>query len=706
MKIMRKGLTLLFSCFLFITISISLSADGRASQEGENLRRTLRFLNELPNTSFIREERSLLADYGGFGSSLLVSAIAAGADESAGTFVFAIPLDADFAIDTALAMVERFPGNPVNVLVAFLGGEKNELPKDMGGITHRGLRDLLTKTDTPENWVLCYFDAYSPPARLVISHGIRGYVTPLELITPLPSLFTPRSIPWSFRIRQNAVYKLGLVEGPEALAITWGEGVNGFVLSGVNQTGKNENGEAILPRDLADILLAYAASLDFPVLNPEKHYSFMAFPGGRFFFINELIMVALMLAAVAIFLSLYLFYSVRYNAVLLFHIRLFFRYFLIFTILLFLLVISIKLSGILYYSLATVLNTSSGTSNHAGGIVLTMLLSLLIFYFSSNVLSILRFPLRERFYKFAAVIFLFLGILSAILQDFSYIPVFLWVFTFFLLGVMVSNPVLVFVFALSLPLFALITLSNIFIADNERLTELFIGSVFRTQDSWLVIFQSSLLIFPIFLLVKRGIMLSGILLRKKQKHSDKTRSFILRLFQARLTRKNIIIPALVAVVVLAMVVQIVMPERGVSPERRFIAEGPESENKENVPHPVLTLSIEDVAFQDSRIITLHLAARGSPVRFDVSIVSRTERILLPLYSTPVPFERSDDGMRINFFLGERPPNPLVIEIVVPQDFDGSLEAAAIYNSWDPAIDLLEEPASDNYILRVSNSLYL
>jgi hypothetical protein len=227
-------------------------------------------------------------------------------------------------------------------------------------------------------------------------------------------------------------------------------------------------------------------------------------------------------------------------------------------------------------------------------------------------------------------------------------------------------------------------MSNIFLTEYERLTELFTSRAFRTQDSWLVTFQSALLILPFLLLAKRGVALSRILLRSKLKLNKKSR--------------YIMIPVLVPVVILAMIVQITIFKPDIAPERRFIMQTHESD--------ILSLSIEDVVFIESRIITLNLAARGNPVRFDVSILSGTEEILLPLYSAPVPFQREDEGKRINLSLGEHPPNPFIIEIVVPLEFHGLLETAAIYNTWDPAIDTGEKPASPDYVLQVSKNARL
>ncbi|MDR0496086.1 MAG: hypothetical protein LBH42_00570, partial [Treponema sp.] len=47
------------------------------------------------------------------------------------------------------------------------------------------------------------------------------------------------------------------------------------------------------------------------------------------------------------------------------------------------------------------------------------------------------------------------------------------------------------------------------------------------------------------------------------------------------------------------------------------------------------------------------------------------------------------------------PNPLTIEIVLPLAFEGLLDAAVIYDTWDSTIDPGEKPNSGNYILMVS-----
>ena len=159
----------------------------------------------------------------------------------------------------------------------------------------------------------------------------------------------------------------------------------------------------------------------------------------------------------------------------------------------------------------------------------------------------------------------------------------------------------------------------------------------------------------------------------------------------------IVVSISIAVVLGTMFVQILLiSKQQFLPERRFIVEEQETGKGE-----ILNLSLEDMVFQDSRIITLHLEARGSPIRFDVSLESKSGLSLLPVYSAPVPFEREDEGRKILFSLGEHAPNPLALEIVVPENFEGLLNAGAVYNTWDPAIDPQGKPGSDDYVLTVS-----
>ena len=708
---------------IFFLIPVLLSAEPL---EAENLNRVIRTLSGL---SIPFESRSLLADYGGFGSSLLVRSGSTEDDfsqetegQSPGTFVFAVPLEADFAVDTALALAEKIKNkhsylqknlnNSANIIVAFLGDETNELPFEQGGISHKGLRDLLTLTDMPENWVLCYLDAAENPESLFLRHGVRGYVAPLDIVKPLPSLFRSRDISWSFRIRYNEIFKLGLVEGPEPLFIAWEEEINGFVLSGKshqandskrkfpsggNQPGPipdSTAGKTVSPLTLAEVLLEYAESLDFPVLKADKHYFSFNLPGGKTVFVSEGHTAILLLLTAGIFLFLFLVYSARYNAILIFHIKLFFKSFWVFLILLPLLMISIKVSGLLYSLLFQAFGplpgALSGRPNYAG-MVLMMQLAVLVFFLPSPALDLFHFPKRAQFYGFSSVIFVILGLVSAAFLDFSFVPVFLLSFFFVFLGASLSRPLLVFICTFLIPISAFGALLNIFETGNAKIAELFLSPLWNTPDSWRVAFQTAVFSLPIFLLLRRG----SILIQKSMHRGLEPKP--------KRQYRLIAVPILIVLVLGAMVVQILLiPKTQISPERRYIAEQSGTGNV----NTILELSFDNVNFQDSRIITLRIGARGNPVRFDVSLESVDGVSLHPVYSAPVPFMREDNGKRIKFSLGEHPPNPLALEIVLPHNFTGLFKAEAVYNTWEPALEIGERPNTDDYILRVSRTIDL
>jgi hypothetical protein len=259
------------------------------------------------------------------------------------------------------------------------------------------------------------------------------------------------------------------------------------------------------------------------------------------------------------------------------------------------------------------------------------------------------------------VIFSAFAILQAAYLDFAYVPFFIWAFIFISIGAIVPNYVLVFILALLAPILANFAILNILQAGSARLAELFIFSPWQEIEGWIVTIQLALLILPVLLLFLRGIILF-------QKSSIKIKMI------NRKTR-HIVLLILAATFVLAMVIQVFIFEYKNLTEKRFISEIIETEEDNSV----LTLLIDDVVFQDSRILTMTLAASGDPVRFGVSLESMDERTLLPVYSAPVPFERADDGRMIYFILGEGSSNPFEMEIVLPLDFEGFLKATTIYN---------------------------
>jgi len=528
---MKVGIGVISLLVLLAPMLIS----AEPSLEQENLSRVSRTLDAL---SIPFERRSFLAAPGVFGHSLLVRADSPG---EPGIFVLAIPLDAEFAVDTGLALAEkmRYYSSPVSILIAFLGNERGKTP-EAGGASHQGLGDLLTLIDVPENWVLCYLDIAQGPGELIIRHGTQGYVAPLEILQPLTTFLRSSGIPWSFRIRHNEIYKLGFVEGHEALSLAWEEEVNAFVLVGAG------TGQAITPHAVAAMLLDYAGSLDFPMLKVDKHYFFLTGPGGEVIFFGQGLMVALLLIMAGVCFFLFLIYSARYNALLVFHTRLFFKSIWIFFLLLVLLVASIMACGLLYSALFRAFGPAAPAAlpPHAyyAGAGLTMLLAVLVFFLHSPIFSLIRIPKRSQFYGFSSVILASVGLSIAAFLDFTFVPAFLWAFLFSFLAASLSKPVPLFACVLIIPLFAAVALLNIIETGCVRIAGLFIFPDWKAVDTWLASFQIALFSLPLILLIKRGI----ILCKKppRRKHKGKAR---LRL---------VVVSVLLTLVLTAMLVQI------------------------------------------------------------------------------------------------------------------------------------------------------
>ena len=492
--------------------------------EQENFGRVSRTLTAL---GIPFEERPLPDTYA---SSILVRT-----GSAAETFVLAVPLEADFAVDVGLALAEKAQSQdkPVSIMVAFLGGSQK--PGGAEESSGKGLRDLLTLADIPENWILCYFDVAGSPKELVIRHGSLGYAAPLDVLRPLTSLLRSRGIPWSFRIRYNEIYRLGLAESHQAVAIAWEREINSIALTAAyfpfDGLPDEADAEIVSPHEIAELLLEYAASLDFPMLMVENHYFFFVAPwGGDVVFFGEGLTVALLLIMTGICLLLFLVYSARYNAILLFHVRLFFKSAWIFLLLFSLMVVSIRASGLFYATLFRILGPPAGGGQSAQvyftGAALTMLLAVLVFFLHSPVFSKIRIPRRAEFYEFSSVILLVMGLLAAAFIDFSFVPAFLWTFFFGFFAATLSKPLLVFLCIVLIPLFALSALRNIIETESIRIAEIFISPEWRTLDAWLPAVMVALFCLPLILIVKRGIILTRKSLRLKSRPKSEYRLIV------------------------------------------------------------------------------------------------------------------------------------------------------------------------------------
>jgi len=669
MRIKSRILSLL-AMLLFLQPLLSA-----VSPETENLFRVRQTLTRL---SVPFEQRSLLEGFGGFGSSLLVHI----RGNTLGTLVIAVPLDADFAVDIGLALIQRMRNetSSVRMIVAFLGNERSSFPESFGGVTHKGLKDMLSLVDIPENWLLAYLDIAEAPEALVLQHGTRNYVTPLEVVRPLTSLLNSTSIAWSFQIRYNEIYKLALVDSHEALPLAWQNEVNSFVI--LSTAKSNAKGTEITPEIMADVLFDFSSSVPFPLIKADRHYFFFKGAENRLLFFSEAFIVTLFIVIAALCLLLFIIFSVKRYVLLFFYTRLFLRTLWVFLILLPLMVVSLKTAMFLY---SRIVNTfaphilQAAQPNYAG-VALTILLSVFIFFLPSPLLALIRFPRRAEFHGVSSLIFITIGLFFAVFFNFSLVPVFLWAFFFVFLAALIPNPFVIFSCVLCVPVFAVSALLNIFQTGSSVITLFFMRPIWSDIESWVFALTVSFLLLPSILLIKRGVILvqksinKGIELKPKR------------------TYRLVVLPAFIAVIMGAMLTHILhIPKDEDTAVRTFIDEGDDTENG------ILQLGLFSINFQELRILTIHIQADDNPVRFDLSL-ERVNGGNFQVHFAPVPFDRTDGGNQIRFLLGENPPNPLTLEIVLSQHFEGILKASALYRD--------EQRGARDDILQVSRSVLL
>jgi hypothetical protein len=90
------------------------------------------------------------------------------------------------------------------------------------------------------------------------------------------------------------------------------------------------------------------------------------------------------------------------------------------------------------------------------------------------------------------------------------------------------------------------------------------------------------------------------------------------------------------------------------------------------------------------ILDITLRSRESPVRFDLSLTNEADGGAPPfVYYAPMPYRTDDEGHSVEFFLGEGPPNPLSLEIILSGNFSGLLRAEALY--------LMEDAEGKTYV---------
>ena len=580
-------------------------------------------ISVLRETGVTYEVRPLLHEYGGFGSSVHVNFpvpeyLITSLDDANlfGTFVLAVPIDSAFAVDAALAFVKAVKTQQIwraqiHLMVAFLADEKDIL--DFSGKSHKGLRDLIRLPDMPGNWTVCYLRSDTAPQALRIHHGNGKYITPLELIKPLPVLFKSYGIPFSFEARYNEIYKLDLIKGRDEIGLLSAGEINSICLYPGNS---DISSEKIDPKNLAAMLLKYAWNLPLPLHSPDQHYTIISLPGKNYFFISEFTSIVFLVMSIACLilslLAVSAFHRVKYIS----RMRLFLRKGWIFFIILPLMILIVWGTGFLYSFINITLTKTSVLYSDYLDTILIILLAVWLFNNFAFLFDQLSIPRIVQLNGVSAVIIISMGFLVSAALDLTYTGIFLWAFVFTFFGGIIRKPTLIFISAFLIPLRAISAFININEFDSLPVNSFFTaahnGVLTRGNlRDWFIAFQISVLCLPIMLLLKRSTIFKN-MVQEKMKITLALRFGTL------------------GCIVIAIVLKALLFTRQ-----------PEQINRTITGSNILGVNVSHTLFLDSRIVNIKLESPARPVMF--SLYLRSSDNSLPLiYSSTVPVSRASD----------------------------------------------------------------
>jgi hypothetical protein len=665
---------------------IGRKPDPRRS-EASRREELLRILRE---RSFPFEERSLYAEYGGFGSSIHLSFPSADLAAPGGTqFVLAVPLSAagkengeglPFRFEAALAFIEKIRSGDTgtDIRVAFLGDEVQRLPEEFQKRPHIGLEDLYNTLNNPEDTVLWYLDADAAPREITIHHGTADTIAPLSILRSLPELCEKYHLPYRFAVRSNELYKLRLIDGPSVLRFAQSREINALYISGeeIPFSGASSGGapgETLQAENFAAMLVSYTASLRVSAENLDYHFTIIRLL-GKIVFISEPLTMIFLLTLAALFFFALLMYSVLYRHILLIRWQIFLRRSWVILVFLAFLVITLQGGGVLLSLLSKRLRILQPAGAYGEG-ALKLIFAMVLFSFLYPIPELFRIPRKEDFYGSTAVLLVTLGVLIAAFLDITLVPMFLWAFLFIFLGACIKKPFLVRLFALVTPMQATTALLTILRFGNGKLAEIL------RSDNPFINFYFAVILLPFILIFKRGDALS-----RKRKSSPP--------LKVRLIPRLVLLA--VSIGAGSGYIAYMAKQPAQEPVRRTIVET-------SGERGILNARTREIDFLERRITEVYLEARGNPVRFDMYL-SSDKGVLPVVYSAPVPFEFSAEGDSLEFILGEGPPNPFSTEIVIPLDFTGFLRVEALYTLWDGTLDAQPPPEKDDYVLRVVRTI--
>lgn len=646
-------------------------------------RRREALMNELNTRAVPFEERSLFSS-GGFGSSIYVRFTPKTPEPAAaGTrLILAIPLAGtdrtegafSFGIEAGLAFIEAIRGQEllgIPVLVAFLGDERSRLPKEQGR-PHLGLADLYTAIDNPEAAVLLYVDIETAPEQLLIHHGAAYTVAARNALEGLNTLCKSRRVPYTLAVRFNELYKLGLVDGPDLIAGAAEREINALYLeAGAGRRGSNR--AAVDPQSLADLLAAYAGSLPAAMEDLDYHFLILNVLGGLAL-ISETQTIVLFTLIAAILLFILLVYTIVRRKHWLLQCWTFIRrsWIPLFFVSIMLMCLEASGSFIMLASRFFAIDPRIEDYGRAG---FKILLALFFFSLFSPLQHIFRIPRKAVFYGSSALLFVVLGMFIAIFFDIVLIPLLLSFLLVAGLGGFIKIPLAAYLCAFSLPVLCLNRFLNIRAVGSGKLAGLILSEEIQAS------LFCTIIMLPFIFLFERAEALSRLKQAPGPLHRRRTA-----------LRRFIRSACILAAGLLAFMVYM----NGLS--KVFLPEAERRSLFEEAAEDILSVQTSAQVFLERRTVHIAISARGEPVRFDLFLDS-SDGTQPVLYESAAPFELNDQRNSLALLLGEGPPNPMALDIVVPLDFFGVLRVEALYTVWDSDVDPEPEPAAEDYLLK-------
>jgi hypothetical protein len=387
---------------------------------------------------------------------------------------------------------------------------------------------------------------------------------------------------------------------------------------------------------------------------------------------------------------------------------LFLRFVWVLPLFVLIMLLCLTVSGSLIMLVSRIFGMDTGTDY--GRALFKILFALCFFSLFSPLQNALKIPRKAAFYGAAAALLICVGVFIAAFLDITFIPLFLSAFLVILTGALIRIPILVYLCALYLPCLSVGPFLNMVSASGQALP--FAGGPLAgiiLSENLLTSLYFSIVILPFMLVLERGTTLAQDRQNRKlnapriaQSVAVKS-SALSQLLPAPLLSTLHSVPPVVRRLMRSLTILLVNLVLFLCYMIGFKLIAPAEPVRRSVYEPaLLDITTKTQVFLERQSVQISVSARGKPLRFDMYL-EPSDGNTPELYAALMPVLKRD-GLAL--ILGEGPPNPFVTEVILPADFTGTLRVNALYTIWEPDIDTLPAPESDDYLLSVTKTIPL